>query len=296
MVFLLFSILCSASLMIIFKLIERYDAPTFPVIVFNYATCLIFGSFLLPEKIDIISVPSESWFPIALFIGMMFILLFNLIGTSAQKNGISVTAVAQKMSLAIPVVAAFFIHHEQNINLFKSIGIVLAISAVVLSSIRKDEIELKEDSANKGLILLIPIIIFLGSGFVDTIIDYTQSKYLDDESQNIFITTLFGTAFTLGFIKLMFNIFFKGLKFKAWKAITWGVILGIPNYGSIYFLIKALKYSNFESSALFPLNNVGIVMVSTFAAILLFNEKLSKLNLLGFLLSIAAIALISLGE
>ncbi|MEX0811198.1 MAG: hypothetical protein WD048_03210 [Chitinophagales bacterium] len=282
--------------MVIFKLLERYNAPIFPVIVFNYGTCLVFGFFLLPAPEKFHLVATENWFPFALFIGMMFILLFNLIGTSAQKNGISVTAVAQKMSLAIPVVAAYFIHHEQSINIYKGIGIVLAIAAVVLSSIRKEEIEKQSDNSNKGLILLISLIIFLGSGLVDTVIDYTQSNYLDDTSQNTFLTTLFGTAFLLGFLKLLFDLVFKGLKFRFKRVVLWGLILGLPNYGSIYFLIKALKYANFESSALFPLNNVGIVMASTLAAMFLFNEKLSKLNILGVLLSIAAIALISFGE
>lgn len=296
MIFLLISILTSASLMLIFKLLERYDAPIFPVIVFNYGVCLLLGIFLSNDISSLAQIPNSAWFPYALFIGAMFITLFNLIGISTQVNGISVTAVAQKMSLAIPVTMAFIIHQEQHLNAFKLIGIICAIAAVVLSSIKnktKGGTQIKPEAKK---FMLVPLLIFIGSGFTDSIIDFTQSRYVPDSDQNLFVSSLFGTAFFLGLIKLLYEVFFKGLRFKFKRVLLWGILLGIPNYGSIYFLIKALKYSNFEASALFPVNNVGIVLVATVAAIFIFKERLSLLNYTGIALSILAIVLIAIGE
>lgn len=296
MIFLLLSILTSASLMIIFKLLEKYDAPIFPVIVFNYGTCLAFGLWVTPDTAQFLKAPTLPWFPFALFVGLMFILLFNLIGISTQKNGISVTAVAQKMSLAIPVIAAFIIHQEQHLNFFKLSGIICAIVAVVLSSIKPGkEKNTADEKPHPGLVIL-PFIIFFGSGIVDTVIDFTQSRYLEDDAQHFFITTLFGTAFLLGLIKLIFEVSVRGVRFKFRRVLFWGILLGLPNYGSIFFLIKALKHSTFEASALFPLNNVGIVMTATLAAIVIFKERLSGLNYIGIALSVIAIFLISMGK
>lgn len=295
MIYLLFSILTSASLMIIFKLLERFKAPVFPVIVFNYGTCLLFGLFMSGDIAGFLHTPGTVWFPFALFIGLMFILLFNLIGTSTQTNGISVTAVAQKMSLSIPVIVAFFIHEEQNINVYKFLGIIAAIVAVVLSSIKAKEKDKPKAPAEKKL-LIIPLLIFFGSGFVDSIVDFVQSRYLEESDQNFFITTLFGTAFILGLLRLVYEVLVNKMRFNFPKVLLWGILLGLPNYGSIYFLINALKYSNFEASALFPLNNVGIVMTATLAAILIFREKLSTLNYIGIVLSLIAILLIAVGE
>ena len=295
MIFLLLSILTSASLMIIFKLLERFKAPVFPVIVFNYGTCLLFGLFMSGDVAGFAQVPGTVWFPFALFIGLMFILLFNLIGTSTQTNGISVTAVAQKMSLSIPVIVAFIIHEEQNINAFKLLGIIAAIVAVVLSSIKAKEKDKPKLPGEKKL-LIVPLLIFFGSGMVDSVVDFVQSRYLEEADQNFFLTTLFGTAFTLGVLRLIYEVLVNKMRFSFPKVLLWGILLGLPNYGSIYFLINALEYSNFEASALFPLNNVGIVMTSTLAAILVFKERLSILNYIGIALSLFAILLIAVGE
>jgi uncharacterized membrane protein len=50
-----------------------------------------------------------------------------------------------------------------------------------------------------------------------------------------------------------------------------------------------------NSSAIIPVNNMGIVLFSAVAAWLLFKEKLSIVNIAGILLAIAAIALIAFG-
>jgi uncharacterized membrane protein len=56
-----------------------------------------------------------------------------------------------------------------------------------------------------------------------------------------------------------------------------------------------LKANAGNSSAIIPINNMGIVLFSTVAGYLMFKEKLTKLNWLGIVISIAAIALIAYG-
>jgi uncharacterized membrane protein len=51
-----------------------------------------------------------------------------------------------------------------------------------------------------------------------------------------------------------------------------------------------------ESSAIIPVNNMGIVLFSSIMAWLLFREKLSVINWLGIFLSLGAIALIAFGD
>ena len=77
------------------------------------------------------------------------------------------------------------------------------------------------------------------------------------------------------------------------RNVVAGVCLGLPNYGSIYFLLQTFEHSNMESSVIFPINNMGIVAFSAIAAFVLFREQLSALNWLGIVLSIAAIGVIS---
>jgi uncharacterized membrane protein len=72
-------------------------------------------------------------------------------------------------------------------------------------------------------------------------------------------------------------------------------MIGIPNYFSIWCLVQVLKDYQGNSSAILPINNMGIVLFSTVAAWIFFRERLSKLNWLGIILSIAAIAFIAFG-
>ena len=78
------------------------------------------------------------------------------------------------------------------------------------------------------------------------------------------------------------------------KNLIAGIILGVPNYYSILFLIKALQIKGFESSTLFTINNVGIVVVSTIVGLILFKEKFSLKNKIGILLAITGIVLVAL--
>ncbi len=70
--------------------------------------------------------------------------------------------------------------------------------------------------------------------------------------------------------------------------------MGVPNYYSIVFLIKALQTDGFESSTLFTLNNVAIVIVSSIVGLILFKEQFSIKNKIGVSLAILGIILVTL--
>lgn len=72
-----------------------------------------------------------------------------------------------------------------------------------------------------------------------------------------------------------------------------GVILGIPNYFSIYFLLLAIKSFSLKSAFVFGINNIGIVLLSTLLSVIIFQEKLSSINKFGVLVSVLSIILIA---
>ena len=59
-------------------------------------------------------------------------------------------------------------------------------------------------------------------------------------------------------------------------------------------LIKALQNKDFESSTLFTINNVGIVILSALLGFFIFKESFSVQNKIGIVLAILGIALVSL--
>ena len=110
---------------------------------------------------------------------------------------------------------------------------------------------------------------------------------------SIFSGSLFGIAAIFALIILLGKAIKKREPFGIRNIIA-GIVLGVPNYFSIIFLIKALQTEGFESSTLFTINNVGIVIVSTIIGILLFKEQFSTKNKIGVALAILGIVIVAL--
>jgi uncharacterized membrane protein len=98
-------------------------------------------------------------------------------------------------------------------------------------------------------------------------------------------------AFIFGTLFFVFQLLNQKTKFEPTSAL-WGMALGIPNYFSMYFLVETLAI--FPATFIFPINNIGIVALSTLLAFVVFKEKLSVKNWLGLALALGAILLISL--
>jgi uncharacterized membrane protein len=80
------------------------------------------------------------------------------------------------------------------------------------------------------------------------------------------------------------------------KNILWGVILGVPNFFSLLFMLKALSTPGLEASVVFPMVSMGVVVLSSIIGILLYKEKLTKGNWIGILFACGAIAVFSFGH
>jgi drug/metabolite transporter (DMT)-like permease len=226
--------------------------------------------------------------------GTMFIVLFNLIALTTQKLGVAVASVANKLSLVIPFVFSLYLYNETS-TLLKIIGIIIALVAVVLTCLPPAKNETAaHKKLSRSLIIILPTILFLGSGLLDTLVKYVEQTYLDDSNNNAYLIASFGTAAIIGSIVLLVMIITKKQIFNP-KSIIAGIAIGVPNYFSIWSLVHVLKQNPGDSSTIIPVVNMGIVLFSSVAAWLIFKERLSVINWLGIILSVAAISLIAFG-
>src|SRR5690606_30909814 len=205
---------------------------------------------------------------------------------TSQRSGVSVASVATKMSLAIPVLMGVVLYGDR-LSPWQLLGILLALAAVYLASLKEERIKLKFKD------LWLPLLVFLGSGIIDTAIKYFEEMHLQDREIPLFSAMIFGCAALSGLI------FVGALSRKSppkvrGRDLIGGVCLGVPNYFSIYFMIQALRWEAFNSAAIFTLNNVGIVLLSTLVGILVFKERLSPKNWSGVGLAVVGIILVAL--
>lgn len=281
MLYLLMSVLFSSAIFIIFKLFDTYKINTLQAIVFNYFTAFTIGIMSHESAINYIKLPGKPWFIGAIVLASLFISVFNVMAITSQKNGVSVAAVAGKMAVVIPVLFGVFLYKE-NLTTQKVIGILLAISAVYFITL-KDKSTIVQKAS-----LIFPILLFLGAGIIDTTIKYVQTNYVPSSDTNLFSGILFGLAGVLGV--LVYSIKPSPITLKNGIA---GVILGIINYYSIYYLLKALDIKNISSAVVFSINNVSVVALCTLLGLFIFKEKLTSKNWIGIGIAIISILLIT---
>ena len=285
MIYLFLSILFSTGLFVIFKYFGIYKIDTLKAIFVNYIVAFTMGVGLADGSVSLSQIPEQSWFFGALFLGALFVSVFFVMATTAQKNGVSVASVAGKMSVVVPVLFGTFLYQE-SVTILKVLGILIALLAVYLASV-KDEVDTKSGG------MLFPILLFFGSGVIDTTLKYVEVNFVPQEEVSLFSGSLFGIAAVFAATIILIQQVRKKTSF-GFKNIIAGIALGVPNYFSIIFLIKALQNKDFESSVLFTVNNVGIVILSTFVGLLIFKEKFSLKNKLGVFLAVLGILLVTI--
>lgn len=280
------SILCSTMIFVIFKLFAVFKVETFYAIITNYFVACSCGLFFYKGAVTIFEIPQKEWFWGTFALGVLFIVVFNLTATTAQKAGVSVASVAMKMSLVIPVIFGVAVYHEK-LGALKIFGIILALVAVYFASHKEKSPQVKSTT------LLLPFLVFLGSGVIDTAIKYMQEVHIEESEFPLFSAAVFMAAAATGILFMIIKSFKRPLKIS-FRNILGGIALGIPNYYSIYFLMRALQNETLNSASVFTINNVAIVMFSTLLGILLFKEKISLKNWGGIALAVISILLVAL--
>jgi drug/metabolite transporter (DMT)-like permease len=287
MIWLVLCTLSSTAIFVIFKLLEK--TPLINAIIVNYIIASVFVFFLY-GSFPVADVFKADWLFISIIIGFLFIVMFFIIGLSSQLVGISITTVAGKMSVIIPMIFAI-IAFDENLGVIKVVGILTAITAVAMSVYKSNKTKEKVKIAY----LMLPIVLFVGMGIVDSSVIYSKEAYVDDSVAALFSATVFSFALLTGFIYSLVNrkIFANFFIPRVWYL---GAALGIVNFGSIYLMIRALNSGVFHNSVVFGINNIGIVGLSVLIGTFVFGEKLTIINKIGILLSIFAIGLLTIAD
>ena len=280
------SICCSSLIFVIFKLFDVYKIETLYAIITNYVVASIVGFLFYSEAVNPSEIVHRPWFFGTLLLGFLFIVVFNLMAKTSQTVGVSVASVATKMSLVIPVIFGVMVYKE-TLGGLKTIGILLALAAVYFASIKEKQMTIKKSA------LLLPILVFLGSGIIDTSIKYVQEVHIGENEYPLFSAIVFAAAAVVGIVFIAIKALTTPFKIHP-KNMLGGIALGIPNYFSIYYLLRALQYPGLNSASVFTINNVAIVMLSTLLGILLFKEQISIKNWGGIALAVISIVLVAL--
>lgn len=270
------SISCSVAVSVLLKLAYRYQIHVAQAITTNYAVAAGLCWFLLNPEPQALLQPSTSWW-VLVSLGVLLPAIFLAMAGAVRYAGIVLSDAAQRLSLFIPLIAAFTLFGEA-ISPSKLAGIVIGISALICLLLRPNTANTPGERY-KGLMLL--LCVWLGYGSID-ILFKQLAKSGTAFSSSLLLTFCLASVLMLGYLVA---------KRTAWnqRSVVTGVLLGLLNFGNIYFYIRAHQIFSDNPTLVFSAMNIGVISAGTLIGAGLFKEKLSWVNALGVALAIAAI-------
>ena len=276
---LIIAVLCSVAVSVLLKVARKRHIEIQQAIAFNYIVALSLSWFLLKpdfkglEFTDFIAQSENT--PIFLALGILLPSVFIIMSKAVEFAGIVRSDAAQRLSLFLPILAAFLIFHE-TLSQSKVVGIVLAFVGLfcLLSKPNQQSVV-----AFRGILGLVGV--WFGYGIIDILFKQVA------KSGGAFPTTLF-IAFSLAACIMFIYLLFKRTQWNV-ASFVGGIILGVLNFFNILFYIKAHQSFGSNPTLVFAGMNIGVICLGTITGALIFKEKISKINWLGIVFSLCAI-------
>ncbi|MDI6049644.1 EamA family transporter [Flavobacterium sp. XS2P24] len=282
MLFLILSIICSVTVGVIFKVARKYTISHTQIVAWNYLFACILCYVAFSPDLNTVETTAPWWLYIT--IGILLPSIFLFLAASIKHMGIVKTDAAQRLSLFIPVLAAWLLFKEE-FNILKISAFVLAIPALLLILTKNTE-----NTKNKWGY---PAVVLIGFGVIDIlfkkIATYTSLPY----TTSLFV--ILGIAMTIMITVVAYEVILKKVIINIHN-ILFGGLVGIFNFGNILFYLKAHQEFSKNPSTVFAGMNMGVIVVGSLVGVLIFKEKLSKMNFTGLFLALIAIVLIVLSQ
>ncbi len=265
--FLSLSLLSSLTIAVILKVLELKNYDRIVVIASNYIIATALG-FALSRPSDM----GTGVIPFAVIAGLLFFSTFVVYSFVIKKDGIAPAVTFGRISMAIPVIVSIIFWGERP-EILNWLGLG-AVFWVILTW------EGKINRLSSSLLAL-----FLLSGSISTSMKFFKVKFpMVDEGK--FLVFLFASALVWSWV----YIFITERKVKL-PFLLGGLFIGIPNFFSSYFLLKAL--TEVPAYISFPFISVNLIVLSSLAGYLIFSEKLTRRKLLLIVLAAAGVGLLS---
>ncbi len=280
MIPLILSIFCSTSIALILKFNSTQKGNEIILISANYfMTFFISAILLFSETNPGISIET---FLFGSFLGIMFVITFFSFAKAVEVAGTALAAVSSRLSVIIPITFSIIIYNEIPTSM-QLIGFVAAF--ITLYFFYKS-LTHKREKRIEVIQYLYLATILVGIGASDFLVK-VFNQWRPETEKSFFLMSIFGSAFIYTFA---YSII-KKYKVEKRTAIT-GLVLGVPNIFSSFFLIDALK--QIPAIIVFPSINIGVIIFTAFGAFIFFKESFNNYGRIALLIGLIAIGFLSL--
>lgn len=279
LIFILLSTACSLTIAQVLKQAREKNISLMQVLVFNYLTAVIISLFLNPD----ITAFKHVELPLIVLAGTMgFIFIANLFVYSASlhRSGMGISIAAMRVSLVIPVGVSILVFGER-IDGTQWIGVILVFLALalMLPRIRINKIDGMKDA-------MFPLLLFVMTGIADTSMKVYERVYSTAIPEYAFLSLIFAFSLLFGMLVLQRG---DGFRFTL-SSMIYGVIVGVANLYSSFFLLKALSF--LSGSLVFSLVNILNVIFGALIGYLVWKDLLTNKQKAG--LAVAALSIVLL--
>ncbi|MFW1701173.1 EamA family transporter [Acinetobacter pittii] len=277
MILILAAALSSVLVSILLKNLKKKGYQPLQMIAWNYASASLLCFLWFQPDIQHVSIVHTPWWLI-LALGVILPSIFLCLAKSLEYAGIVKTELAQRLSVVLSLLAAYFFFHEQ-FNALKLWGIGLGILAVLLVLFGQMK-SFSNHQSRKAILALLSV--WCGYAAVDVLLKYTSSLGLQF---TLTLNLIFITAFILSISYLLLQ------KTQKWqfKSTIAGLILGILNFSNIALYVKAHILLKDSPAIVFASMNILVVLLGILSGVILYKEKLKWPTILGILLGISGV-------
>ncbi|MDO5090750.1 MAG: DMT family transporter [Cardiobacteriaceae bacterium] len=277
MLFLLASICASVAVSVLLKFARRRGVAIEQAIAVNYLVCIALTLLLLKPSLNREAL-LQGWGLFAA-LGVLLPSVFIFMGRAIEHIGIVKADAAQRLSLFLPIIAAFTLFGDQ-LTMVKAIGIGLAFAALLCL------IATGERREGRHVFVWVAGVWF-GYGIIDIL--FKQMA----KSGVAFSSTLL-VAFVIAAVVIFAWLLVRGTRFNV-ASLAGGVLLGALNFTNIFTYVRAHQVMSSNPSLVFTGMNVGVITLASVLGWTVFGERATPRNLLGVVLAVLSIVTLFYG-
>ncbi|NBC16730.1 MAG: hypothetical protein GVY18_05355 [Bacteroidetes bacterium] len=303
------AVCCSLAIGMIFKVAGQRNFDRIALLTTNYLAAVVLASVLLAAGVEETAgglTASRELLALGVTTGALFIAGFFIYALATQVAGMSLAVGVMRVSVVIPFLASWVIWNEVPTPA-QGLGLVLAGVAFFMIA-RRDAAAVQEapdvadlgtpsdvnataaHSASSGVrVFAVLGLLFCAGGIVDVFMKTFDEHFAATNSRALFLLMVFGVAFLIGFGIVLWRGLLRG-QWPERATLAWGVLLGVTNYGSVEFILRAIR--QLSGPFVFPANNIALVIGAALLGVFFWQERLTLLNWGG--LGLAAVALVLL--
>lgn len=291
MMYLTIAVLCSVAVSVLLKVLRQKNIDIRQTIVAGYPVAFLLTWLLLKPDVSSIGTLGNAW-GIIIALGILLPAVFVILGRAIEAVGMVATDAAQRLSLIIPIIAAFMLFGEVLTGT-RILGLGLGFLALAALIYRPQQAASTQDISKKATTpnrtLRTPLWLFgvwAGYGVIDILFKQVAKQ---GAAFPLTLFVSFGMAGLLLFIYLLITrVRWQG------NALIAGLLLGALNMGNIYAYVRAHQVLSESPSIVFTGMNVGVIAVATIIGVGVFKEQLNRINMLGIVLAVSCVAVLFL--